>query len=201
MAALPRVVVITDWGLPDLVERLRAVAAAHGPQVAIQHRAPGMVLRDYLARARQLATLSHTHGTPLFVNARLDVALLCGAHLHLPGEAPWPSEVRPLLPAHRWISQAVHGADEAPRTHEADLALVSPVFAPGSKPGDTRPTLGAEGFTRLAQALPCPAYALGGISPSSAVTLRGAYGVAAISGVLAAPDPVEACRALLDALR
>ena len=201
MVPLPRVLVITDWGMPDLLDRVRALAHGLGPAVAVQHRAPGMDIRGYLARARQLSEACGPHRTPLFVSGRLDVALLCNAHLHLPGEAPDPVELRPHLPAGRWISAAVHAGTPPERAHGADVALVSPVFSPGSKPGDTRETLGPEGFARMAAQLPCPAYALGGITATTAGALPGAHGVAAISGALAEADPVEACRALLAALR
>ncbi|MBM4380105.1 MAG: thiamine phosphate synthase [Deltaproteobacteria bacterium] len=201
MAPLPRVVVITDWGLPDLLDRVDALCRAHGADIALQHRAPGLPVRAYLERARALAARCGAHGTPLFVSGRLDVALLCAAHLHLPEEAPAPPEVRPSLPPDRWISVAIHEETPPGRARGADVALVSPVFAPGSKPDDTRQTLGADGFARAAARLPCPAYALGGISVETARGLRGVPGVAAISGVLAAEDPAAACAALLEALR
>ncbi|NOJ90111.1 thiamine phosphate synthase, partial [Myxococcus xanthus] len=108
-------------------------------------------------------------------------------------------DVRPHLPAGRWISAAVHDMAEARAARGADLALVSPVFAPGSKPGDTRPSLGPEGFSALAAALPCPALALGGITPARAVTLPDAAGFAVISSVLEADDPTAAARSLLAA--
>ena len=91
---------------------------------------------------------------------------------------------------------AVHDEQEAHRAVGADLALVSPVFPPGSKPEDTRPTLGPEGFRRLAAALPCPALALGGITPERASRLTGAAGFAVISAVLEAEDPGATTRAL-----
>ena len=125
------------------------------------------------------------------------MALLVGAHLHLPAGGLTPSDVRPLLPPGRLVSLAVHDAAEARLAQGADLALVSPVYAPGSKPGDTRAQLGPEGFQRLTEVLPCPALALGGITPERAATLRSAAGFAVISAVLEAPKPTEAARALL----
>jgi len=198
--ALPRLVVITDWRLPP--ERLKWAltrALDAGPEVAVQHRHPEATGRRFLDEARELTALCHARGNPLFVNGRVDVALLVGAHVHLPAHGPLPADVRPHLPAGRWLSVAVHDEEEARAVQGADLALVSPVFAPGSKPLDTRPPLGPEGFRALAGALPCPALALGGITPERAAAMRGAAGFAVISGVLEAEDPTAAARTLLAA--
>lgn len=198
MPALPRLVVITDWRLPreKLLGALEQALDA-GPEVAVQHRHPDAPTRLFLEEARLLAELCRARGNPLFVNGRLDVALLVGAHLHLPAGGLTPSDVRPLLPPGRLVSIAVHDAAEARLAEGADFALVSPVYAPGSKPGDTRPPLGPEGFRRLAHALPCPAFALGGLAPERAGELPGAAGFAVISAVLEAAHPAEAARAML----
>lgn len=199
-STLPRLVVITDWRLP--LERLRWAltrALDAGPEVAVQHRHPEATGRRFLEEARELAALCLPRGNPLFINGRVDVALLVGAHVHLPAHGPAPADVRPHLPTGRWISAAVHDVAEAHAARGADLALVSPVFAPGSKPGDTRPSLGPEGFSALSAALPCPALALGGITPARALTLPDAAGFAVISSVLEADDPTAAARSLLAA--
>ncbi|HET9451130.1 MAG TPA: thiamine phosphate synthase [Aggregicoccus sp.] len=198
MSALPRLVVITDWRLPR-EQLLRALeqALAAGPGVALQHRHPEAPLRLFLEEARLLAALCERRGNPLFVNGRLDVALLVGAHLHLPAGGLRPADVRPLLPPGRLLSAAVHDAREAADAVGADLALVSPVFSPGSKPQDSRPVLGPAGFGALRAALPCPAFALGGITAQTAAALPDAAGFAVISGVLGAADPAAAARALL----
>jgi thiamine-phosphate pyrophosphorylase len=196
--ALPRLIVITDWRLPrarllNALERALEVS----PNVAIQHRHPEAPARTFLEEARLLASVCHARGNPLFVNGRLDVALLVGAHLHLPASGLAVEDVRPHLPAGRLVSVAVHDAEEARAAQGADLALVSPVHAPGSKPGDTRPPLGLHGFQALAASLPCPALALGGVTPERAAQLPGAHGFAVISAVLEAEDPAAATRALL----
>ena len=200
MPALPRLIVITDWRLPRqrLLSALERALDA-GSEVAIQHRHPDAPARTFLEEARVLAALCQARGNPLFVNGRLDVALLVGAHLHLPSSGPTVADVRPLLPAGRMVSVAVHDSAEARLAQGAQLALVSPVFAPGSKPGDTRAPLGPAGFQALMAALPCPALALGGITPERAALLPMAQGFAVISAVLEAEDPAEAARALLRA--
>ena len=191
-------IVITDWtlGADTLLERLRSVLSL-SPRIAVQHRHPEATGRQFAEEARGLAQLCAEGGNPLFINGRLEVALLVGAHLHLPAHAPRPRDVRKHLPAGRWISAAVHDDREAVEAEGADLVLISPVFPPGSKPDDPRPPLGAEGFARLAARCAAPAYALGGITPDNAAQLPQARGVAVISGVLRAPDARLAAARLL----
>ncbi len=195
MKSLPRLLVITDWSLPErtLLSRLAIVLGA-GP-VAIQHRDPGSPTRLFLSRARKVMALCEAAGAPLFVNGRVDVALLLGAHLHLPSRGPSVSWVRPLLPKGRLISAAVHSVREARDAAGADFALVSPVFPPTSKPGDPRRPLGPSGFTRVAGAFSGPAFALGGMGPASP-EVAGAYGVAVVGAVLHARDPGRAVAGL-----
>jgi len=198
VSALPRLVVITDWRLPreQLLHALDAALGA-GPGVAVQHRHPQAPVRLFLEEARVLAALCARHGSPLFVNGRLDVALRVEAHLHLPAGGLRPPDVRPLLPAGRLVSAAVHDVREAGEAAGADLALVSPVYSPGSKPEDTRTPLGPGGYRALRAALPCPALALGGIDVESAQALGPAAGYAVISAVLGAAEPGEVARRLL----
>lgn len=197
MKPLPfSLIIITDWALgPErLLGQLEAALKA-GPGVAVQHRHPGVSDRTFFDEARQLAELCRKADAPLFINSRLDVALALDAHLHCTSTSLTPREVRRLLPD-RWISCAVHSTGDL--VDGADLALVSPVFRPGSKPTDSRAPLGVEGYTRLARALPCPAFALGGLEPANVASVR-APGVAVISAVLRALDPAAAVRALLEA--
>ncbi|MBX5483247.1 MAG: thiamine phosphate synthase [Myxococcaceae bacterium] len=201
MPALPRLIVITDWSMGEraLLEAIESIVATHGPRVGVQQRNPGIGGREFLRQTRLVHDLCARHGSPLFVNGRLDVALLVDAHLHLPAHGPDVGDVRPHLPPGRWISVAVHDTAEAARARGADLALVSPVFGAGSKPGDRRTPLGSEGFAALANRLSCPAYALGGVQADRAARLR-PFGIAAISGVLHADHPAAAARALLKAV-
>ncbi len=200
---LPRLIVITDWSLGR--ERLLSAVARVvelGARVAVQHRHPAANTRVFLDEARELQALCEPARVPLFVNGRVDVALLLGAHLHLPAHGPRVADVRPLLPKQTWISAAVHDEREADEARGADLVVISPVFGAGSKPGDTRATLGPGGFETLAGRAGCPGYALGGVT-SDTVGLLGetsALGIASVTAVVAAPDPLEAARSLLDAL-
>lgn len=201
MAALPRLVVITDFarGEAALLAALER-ALEGGPGVAVQHRQPGLAARPYFEASARLKALCDRHRAPLFVSGRLDVALALGCHLHLPARSLAPSQVREALGRERLLSCAVHDAAEAAGAAGADFALVSPVWPAGSKPTDTRAPLGVDGFAALERALPCPAYALGGVTPERLEALR-PRGAAAISAVLDAADPAAAVHRLLLALR
>jgi thiamine-phosphate pyrophosphorylase len=197
-----RLLVVTDWarGERALLAALEAVCAL-GAEVGVQHRHPGADTRTFLAQARTLAGLCARAGNPLFVNGRLDVALLVGAHLHLPVDAPTPAEVRPHLPAGCQLSAAVHDEGELARATGADLVLLSPVFAPGSKPADARPTLGPAGYQRLRERTSVPAFALGGIRVDRLALLGPVDGVAVQGAVLGAQDPAAVAADILAVLR
>ena len=190
-----RVVAITPSERPadEVLDAARAIAR---PQLAFQLRRPHDGTRALLALGERLLAL----GAPVFINGRLDVALALGAHLHLPAHGMALADARRLLPAEKLLSVAVHDEAEADAAFGADLALVSPVFSPGSKPTDDRPALGALGFARIASRLACPAFALGGLDAERARALPRVSGVAAISTLFSAKDPADAAARLLAAL-
>lgn len=205
---LPTLIVITDWQLPDIEEKLQALQPL-ADRIALQHRAPGMPEDEFSRRAEWLLRL----GVPIFVNGRPAIAHALRTHVHVPGDLPFPRQpvrVRQgdgsrggqaaLDRDERWVSVAIHAGTPPERAMAADLALVSPVFSPGSKPSDTRTPLGPEGFARIAASLPCPAYALGGITARNIGQLKSAAGAAVISSVLKAADPLAAATELLAAL-
>lgn len=199
--SLPRLILITDWSLGrEALFSALTEALSLGSEVGVQQRHPGAGGRAFLEETEALLELCSRHRNPLFVSGRLDLALLLGAHLHLPARGVAPADARPHLSG-RWLSVAVHHAGEAAATEGADLALLSPVFRPGSKPEDTRAPLGVEGFSALAAQLSCPAFALGGVGPENAAELAGrAAGAAVISGVLRATEPKRAAARILQRL-
>lgn len=111
-----------------------------------------------------------------------------GLNLHLPGGMD-AAALRPLAP--RGLSQSVHDRAGLQRARVAgvDRVLLSPIFAPGSKPLDARPPLGLAALA-AACAHPTPkVLALGGITPARAPPCReaGAAGVAAIGAFFDQP--------------
>jgi thiamine-phosphate pyrophosphorylase len=196
-----RLLLVTDWSLGEkhLLGALEQVCAL-GTEVAVQHRHPEAPTRAFLQEARTLASLCARYNNRLFVNGRLDVALLVQAHLHLPVDGPTPSEVRPHLPAGTLVSAAAHDEAEVLRAAGADFLLLSPIFRPSSKPSDSRPTLGPAGYARLSARAGCPTLPLGGIRPDTLPLLGPVEAVAVQGAVLASLDPAGVARALLAGL-
>jgi thiamine-phosphate diphosphorylase len=92
------------------------------------------------------------------------------------------------------------GAIQAERDG-ADFVLLGNVYDTGSKPG--QPGGGTDLIVEVVRACRLPVIAIGGITPErvAAVLEAGAYGVAVLSGILAASDPGAAAsryRAVLE---
>lgn len=81
------------------------------------------------------------------------------------------------------LSVAAHGRTALRRARRlgADWATLSPVFPTASHPG--APVLGVRRFAALARGAGLPVLALGGVTADTARRLRGAAGVATVSGV------------------
>lgn len=161
--------------LVPVVERLSVVGTAG----ALLVRMPTATVQAQLETGRRLKSVAGS--LAFFVHGRLELALALDAHLHLPVDAPAARDVRPHLTPGTWISASVHDEAELERrAPDADFVLLSPVFAPGSKPDDARSPLGADGFRALAARAPCPAFALGGMTPERTRDVAPA-GVAALN--------------------
>lgn len=80
-----------------------------------------------------------------------------------------------------------------------DYAFLSPIFSPLSKP-ETRTPLGILPLTEAAATLKLPLFALGGITAENVgeIAASGVRGVALISSVMHAENPVRAARAIAD---
>ena len=117
----------------------------------------------------------------------------------------WPQALVPrtlesiCAPAFR--SAAAHSIATIRRAERAGARAVAfaPVFTPSWKRG--RAT-GVEGLRAAAAATPLPIYALGGITAEriEPCLRSGAYGVAAVSGVIGARQPASAAQRYLEAI-
>ena len=195
-----RLVAITDNvrdGQTGLIAR--ASAAVHGGATCVQLRLKDVAARDLVSIARELV---RAIGVPVFVNDRTDVAIAAGAAgVHLGADDMPVSAARGIAPEGFIIGVSVGSDDEVAFSAGADYVGIGPVFATNSKL-DAGAPIGIEEFTRLSVATGIPAVAIGGITAANARSAidAGAVGVAVISSVFGATDPLAAARQLAFAI-
>lgn len=169
------------------LERLRASlamkAAAGHPPALVLLRAPWLSGSDYQQWVRDACLLGEGQSTGFLVHDRpelVDGRRVLGVHLSQ--VAAQRFESRPVS-VKDWCGVSCHDEQELLRATAvgADYATVSPVRPTGSHPG--APTLGWDGFERLARIATLPVYALGGVGPEhrAEATAWGGQGVAGIS--------------------
>jgi thiamine-phosphate diphosphorylase len=185
-------------------ELLPALAAA-GLR-AVQVREKALAPRALAAHAaRLLAALGPARrGVQVFLNDRADLALSLGLDgVHLRGESLALERQAPALRrALLWgVSTHSLAAVRAAEAAGADFVTFGPVYATPSKAAYGEP-LGLPALERAARATRVPILALGGVTPARAreCLAAGAHGVAAISALWNAPEPVQALLAFREAL-
>lgn len=193
---------ITDRGAaPDL---LAAVAGAvEGGVDWVQVRDKSAAAADLYDLALGVARVARPLGVGVLVNDRVDVALAAGAAgVHLARRSLPPDVVRRLVPPGTLVGVSVHSVEEAVEAAAAgaDYVTFGSVFPTRSHPGQA--PRGLDELARVVAAVPVPVLAVGGITAdnASSVAGTGAAGVAVITGVLSAPDPAQAARAIRRAL-
>jgi thiamine-phosphate diphosphorylase len=194
-----RLYVVTSRGfVPGREHADVALAAIEGGATAVQLRAPELAHRELLALAQELSARCRDAGVLFVVNDRVDVAAAVGAGAHV-GQRDDPHAARTLLgPAlPLGISVATVEAALEARADGADYLGVT-VFSTPTKPeAEGR---GIHGLRAVVDATSLPVVAIGGIDATNAreVLDAGASGVAVVSAVGAAADPVAATRELAD---
>jgi thiamine-phosphate diphosphorylase len=196
-----RVYVVTSTAFAGRSHAAVALAAIDGGATAIQLRAPELADDELLAVARQLAPPCAAAGVLFVVNDRPAVAVASGAAGAHVGQGDDPADARATLGPERALGISVANASEARAAVDrgADYLGVT-VWATPTK-GEARPG-GLELVREIAGIARVPVVGIGGIDPSNAaeVIAAGAAGVAVISAVAAAPDPVAATRDLVRAV-
>jgi thiamine-phosphate pyrophosphorylase len=197
-----RLVAITDSlrdGIDGLAER--AAAAVRGGATMVQLRLPDESPRVLAEAARALRRAVSDGGVPLLVVDRADVALATGADgVHVGSDGISAAALRRVVPEGFIIGVSVGSDDDVARVAGADYAGIGPVFVAGGSGGGT--AMGLERFRALAEQCAVPVVAIGGIAPETAgaAVAAGAAGVAVISALFGATDPMRAARALRSAL-
>ncbi len=209
-AKTPRVCLVTDRLMLKGRPLLDAVRhALEGSIRAVQMREKDLSARDQLRLARDLRELTDEYNALLFINDRLDIAMLSNADgVHLGAESMTAKEARGLAGGDFLVWASTHSLPEAllAEAMGADAITFGPVYFTGSKVIYGSP-LGIEALLTAVKAVKIPVYAIGGINKSRVreVVSAGASGVFVISAVLGASDirkeALELEQAVEDAMR
>ncbi|MFB9765294.1 thiamine phosphate synthase [Nocardioides kongjuensis] len=166
-----------------------------------QVRAKQSSARDMTRMTRKLIDEVRPRSIPVLVNDRLDVALAVDADgVHLGQDDLAVAEARRLAP---WmmIGATCRTREDVVRAEGsgADYAGIGPLF-PSTSKADLPEPLGQQNLEPAVGVLPL--IGIGGINQgrASAVVNSGAHGIAVISAIWDAPDPINAARDLAVAL-
>jgi thiamine-phosphate pyrophosphorylase len=182
----------------------QARAACVGGARAVQLRAKRATDSQALAWGREIRGLTRAAGLVFVVNDRVDLGLACEADaVHLGQDDLPPPEARRIAPRLA-IGRSTHDAAQLARAlaEPLDYVAYGPLFGTASKDTgyDAR---GLEALREIAaRCAPLPLVAIGGIDATNCARARaaGASGVAVISAVANAADPVGAVREIVAAL-
>lgn len=195
------VYVVTDPSAAiNVLDQIRAAAA--GGAWAVQLRDKTMTTPAFCDLAREALTILRPTGVKLFINDHVDVAIAVGADgLHIGQSDGHPERVRDRIGGQMMLGLSIETLEQC-RTIPAAAALTyigaGPVRATATKPDHAAP-IGMEGLRDIVRAAPCPVIAIGGIGAGDAAATKaaGAIGMAVVSAVTRAADPMQATRALV----
>lgn len=175
--------------------------ALDGGVKAIQLREKDLGGKEIFALADKFSVLCHRYNAKLFVNDRIDVALVVDAAGVQLGKSSIPIETaRRLMGNGKSIGYSCHSLAEAKQAERAgaDFILFGPVYFTPSKA-----TYGApQGLTPLKETVAqvtLPVYAIGGIQAANLAQAMntGIRGVALISAIIGAGDPTAEAKKIL----
>jgi thiamine-phosphate pyrophosphorylase len=180
-------------------------AAVAGGVSAVQLREKELDTREFYEEGLKIRDFLRSCGVPLIINDRVDVALALDADgVHL-GQSDMPVDVaRRILGPDRVIGLSVEKLaqiNDAALAH-ADYLGISPVFLTSTKP-ELDFSWGIDGIRMARSLTDLPLIAIGSIKLENAadVVRAGADCVAVVTAIVAADDPREATRLLLDEVR
>ena len=209
--SLPRLLLIAD-GFASGRQGQSATAVQERVVALVEAGVAAVQLRDHAVSPETFAKAVETLAErlravrpeiTLFVNTHADVARALGTGAHVGRREPSVAAARRQLGAEALLGYSAHTEEEARQATEAgaDLVLFSPIFPTTSHP-EAEP-VGLDALRRTCAALPgVPVFALGGITPDRVTPClkAGAHGVAVLSALLGARDPVAVVHAFHAAL-
>nr|XP_023897173.1 thiamine biosynthetic bifunctional enzyme TH1, chloroplastic [Quercus suber] len=168
------------WGrsITDAVK-----AAIDGGATIIQLREKDAETQEILEAAKACLKICHSHGVPLLINDRIDVALACDADGVHVGQSDMPARVaRTLLGPDKIIGVSCKTPEQA---HQAWIDGADYIGCGGVYPTNTKEnnlTVGLDGLKTVCVASKLPVVAIGGIGASNASSVM-EIGVPNLKGV------------------
>lgn len=178
--------------------------ALEGGVKAIQLREKDLGGRDLFRLAERTRRLCQDYRAALFVNDRIDVALAVDADGVQLGKTSAPLKTaRELLGPEKLLGASTHSLHESQQAEKcgADFVLFGPVYFTPSKAAYGAPQ-GKTALKEIVEKISLPVYAIGGIKLHNLQEVKstGIHGVALISAVMSAADPMDAAVRLLSDL-
>ncbi|WP_067431404.1 thiamine phosphate synthase [Nocardioides jensenii] len=183
----------------DALGVVAAAVAAGAPVVQVRAKdCTDLELYDFARRVMELCAPARA---TCIVNDRVDVALAVGAAgTHLGAEDLPVAAVRRVAGPGHLIGGTARGPEQAAAlvAAGADYLGVGPAYRTVTKAGLPGP-LGPDAIGAVASAVDVPVIAIGGVRAEHVPDLvaAGVHGVAVVTAISDAPDPVEATRTLL----
>jgi thiamine-phosphate pyrophosphorylase len=172
--------------------------ALKGGVTMVQLREKDCSIRDFINLAVRLKKILAPFHIPLIINDRLDIAFASNADgLHI-GQQDMPyATARKILGKEKIIGLSVENITQAEDANELDVDYIglSPVFVTDTK-AELVNALGLEGVREIASFSKHCMVAIGGINARNVVDVlqAGATGIAVVSAIVSADDPMMAAR-------
>ena len=172
---------------------------------AVQLREKDLGARELFLLAEKVKRLCDSSQAALFVNDRVDVAVAVDADGVQLGSGSLPVDAaRGLVGDKKLIGASTHSLREAEEAQRAgaDFILFGPVYFTPTKAAYGNPQ-GLELLKEVVEKISLPVYAIGGIKAENIAEVKGTgvRGVALISAVMSAEEPLAASREILRLLK
>ena len=197
---------VTDRGLCGKKPLADVVLQAiRGGACCVQLREKDVSTRFFIEEALRIKALIAPFRVPLIINDRLDVALAAGADGVHVGQEDMPYQTaRRLMGPRAIIGLSVETWEDVEQAEslDCDYLGVSPVFATPTKT-DTKEPWGLDGLAKIRAFSRHPLVGIGGLHAGNAeaTVLAGADGIAVVSAICAAPDPLHTSEELAGIIR
>ncbi|WP_449620868.1 thiamine phosphate synthase [Robertmurraya sp. Marseille-Q9965] len=190
---------VTEESLP--LEQLLTIVeeAIKGGVTCVQLREKTNSGKLFFEKAVKLRELTSRYEVPLYINDRVDIALVVNADgIHVGQEDLPLSEIKRIVPPSMLVGVSAGTVEEALTAEKdgADYIGVGAVFPTKSK--DNAKLLPVGELERIIDAVSIPVVAIGGIKLENISQIRdtGIAGVAVVSEIMKAENPSEAAELL-----